>query len=79
MKSLINLSNIFLNKLIVSRRKIQRSLFELNLKVKMRRRFKVIIATSNQDMDDKMIMAIALELKKLWMRISILKKYGNIE
>ena len=33
--------------LIVSRRKIQRSLRELNLKVKMKRRFKVITTTSN--------------------------------
>ena len=33
--------------LIVSRRKIQKSLRELNLKVKMKRRFKVITTTSN--------------------------------
>ena len=33
--------------LISSRRKIQRSLFQLNLKVKMKRRFKVITTTSN--------------------------------
>ena len=33
--------------LIVSRRKIQKSLKQLNLKVKMKRRFKVITTTSN--------------------------------
>ncbi|MFW0696939.1 IS3 family transposase, partial [Aliarcobacter butzleri] len=33
--------------LLVSRRKIQKSLKQLNLKVKMKRRFKVITTTSN--------------------------------
>ncbi|MCG3689294.1 IS3 family transposase, partial [Aliarcobacter butzleri] len=33
--------------LIVSRRKIQKSLSQMNLKVKMKRRYKIITTTSN--------------------------------